>query len=313
LKNLLQSAFTFSTTISERAAAQGEKFPYVTIPKFEALGVSYRIQSGAEGVIYANIVQPHEVDDYIQYTQLHQNWTVDSRAMAIAAEQAQRQVNLDDGESINHFVPAFSPNRFSELPALPIIWEIPSDVPAFLSAVATGSLEGVNLVLSTTVYPDGPYYFPLWQTSPPTFSNLAIGFNVLGFFEGCDELMYASVLAREGVFREIVQFPALYSVGIQPEQHLAYHNTLVRRNQVNISAEDLPHFGFVYPIFEQAYNVSSRVVGTLIVVLPWDRYMINLLPDGVVCALYSLCPHFPRNETAVISQWFAVVILVSLE
>jgi hypothetical protein len=75
----------------------------------------------------------------------------------------------------------------------------------------------------------------------------------------------------------------------------------------------LPHFGFVYPIFEQAYNVSSRVVGTLIVVLPWDRYMINLLPDGVVCALYSLCPHFPRNETAVISQWFAVVILVSLE
>jgi hypothetical protein len=275
----------FSTTISARAAAQGEKFPYVTIPMFEVLGEGYRIQSGAEGVVYSNIVHPHEVDEYIEYTQSHQNWTFDSRAMVIATEQAQSEANLD-GESTHHYVPTLASNRFSDVPALPILWETPKDVPGFLSAVAAGSLDGVELELSTTVYPDGPFYFPLWQTSPPAFSNVAMGFNMIGFFPGSDELLYAGALAREGVFREMIETPVLLSVGIQPEEHLAYHNRLVQRNQANVTAEDLPHFGFVYPIFEQAYNVSSRVVGTLLAILPWDRYMINLLPEGVVSMLF---------------------------
>jgi hypothetical protein len=269
-----------STTISAQAAAQEEKFPYVTIPMFEALGEGFRIQSGAEAVVFSNIVQPHEVDTYIQYTQLHQNWTLESRALVVAAKQAQNQAAAD-GESTDHFVPSLSTNRFSDAPALPVLWERPSDSTALALAIETGSFDGLSLDLSTVVYPDGPFYFPLWQTSPPPFSKLAIGFNMLGFFDGNDELMYASALAGEGVFREMVETPLL-DAGIRPEDHLAYHNTLVRRSLVNVTAEDLPHFGFVYPIFEQAYNVSSRVVGTLLAILPWDRYMINLLPKGVV-------------------------------
>ena len=80
---------------------------------------------------------------------------------------------------------------------------------------------------------------------------------------------------------------------IKLEDHEAYHQSLVDYvHDPNSTAFEHPHSSVMVPVFERLNDPTSRLVGTFAVVIPWDRYLVNLLPsgvDGITCVLRNSC------------------------
>jgi len=70
---------------------------------------------------------------------------------------------------------------------------------------------------------------------------------------------------------------------ISREDHETYHASLVdwNKSSENVSATNNPHSYIYEPVYKEINNDRSEVVGQLIAYLAWDKYMVDLLPDGV--------------------------------
>jgi hypothetical protein len=73
----------------------------------------------------------------------------------------------------------------------------------------------------------------------------------------------------------------------------SYHTSLVDWvKDGSSSTYDHPHSLFMQPVFKTLNDESSEIVGFVNGVLPWDRYLNDLLPEGVkgiTCVLKNSC------------------------
>jgi hypothetical protein len=111
----------------------------------------------------------------------------------------------------------------------------------------------------------------------------------------------AAMGARESVISEVMDLSLLLNIAIKKDVHEKYHMSLVDYQASNTSnAYQHPHAVYIQPIFQSVLSTdidqedvrSNDVVGYLLAVLPWDRFLINLLPSGVTgitCVLRNTC------------------------
>jgi hypothetical protein len=72
----------------------------------------------------------------------------------------------------------------------------------------------------------------------------------------------------------------LAGVAVTPEDHEAFHDQYVD-DMSNRTAFDRPHSVHLQPVFSRLNDETAPMVGFLAAVIPWDRYLSNLLPEGV--------------------------------
>ena len=98
-------------------------------------------------------------------------------------------------------------------------------------------------------------------------------------------------MRAEGVFAQVQDMSGFSSRVVTPEEHARIH----RQYGSNATAEDVsdhPHSFLVSPVFDELGNPKAELKGLLQSVVDWDRYLINLLPEGVngvVCILKNSC------------------------
>lgn len=260
-KSIFTTLRSFSATITAEAAALNQTFPFVTIPSFEALGSSVRSATGAEMINWHVLVEEDQLDDWSHYTLgNYQKNLADSRHIALMLGA--------EGSSIK-------PHDFVDGDIAPFPY-----IPNFQE-------EGIILAPK---YGEGPYY-PVWMTSPPIFNPNFINSDPAPW--ALKGPIRAVTEARASVFTDVVPVENLANRAINVDDHEAYHASLVDYVlDPDATTFMHPHSAMMVPVFEELNDPSSRMVGNFAVVLPWDRYLVNLLPDGVdgiTCVLRNTC------------------------
>jgi hypothetical protein len=137
------------------------------------------------------------------------------------------------------------------------------------------------------------------QTPTPYYSQ-SLNLNVLSLGPAT---VYGSVIgAREGLFAKVLDLSPVLDIVIKADDHERYHNSLIDSNRSNATnAYQHPHSDYIQPVFARVQDPSdlnnnnqddNPVVGFLIAIIPWDRFVIRLLPDGVrgiTCVLRNTC------------------------
>ena len=88
--------------------------------------------------------------------------------------------------------------------------------------------------------------------------------------------------STEGVFSQIVEISGLAKDDLfGTENHVEFHEQFVD-NALNVSsALTMPHAYLVEPVFSEVGNPNALVVGYLQGLVPFDRLLQNVLPEGV--------------------------------
>ena len=260
--NMFTAVRSFSDTVTAEAIASNQTFPFVTLPAFEALGTGVRSASGAEMINWHPRVEQHQLEEWSQYvlTNYEQN-LADSRAIALTLDVAQ-------GSSVE-------PSDYLDGDIAPLPY-----IPNF---------EEGGLILAPT-YGDGPY-FPAWMVSPPIFNPNFINSDPAPWV--LKQPMEAAMTARTPIFSDTVAVENLANRAIKVEDHEAYHQSLV---DYVLDPEETafkhPHTNIMLQVYDKLGDPSSRIVGVFAVIFPWDRYLVNLLPegvDGITCVVKNTC------------------------
>jgi hypothetical protein len=142
------------------------------------------------------------------------------------------------------------------------------------------------------------------QSPPPFHASMAINANLLSL--GNPQFFGAGTGAREGIFSKVIDMTVLLDIAIQQENHERFHESLVKdQTRYTNNAYQHPHAIYLEPIFEFIHNNNpptnndidaseemNPVVGLLLSVVPWDRFLIDLLPVGaphLTCVLSNTC------------------------
>ncbi|CAB9507180.1 Receptor-type guanylate cyclase gcy [Seminavis robusta] len=259
--NLFVSFSAFSDTITESADSLDETFPFVSIPMFETMAAHVRSTTGAEMINWHARVEEDQLEAWNNYTQSNYKTNLAmSRATALKLQpkgSSVKPIDFMDGDIAPHpYIPNFK--------------------------------EG-GIILAPT-YGEGPYY-PAWMVSPPIFNPSFINSDPAPWV--LKKEVSAVMEARRLVLTDTVAVENLANRAIKLEDHEAYHASLVDYvNEEGESAFMHPHSAVMVPVFERLHDPESRIVGTFAVVITWDRYLVNLLPegvDGIICVLRNSC------------------------
>jgi hypothetical protein len=264
------------------ADAQGKNltWPMVDLTSFEVIGAAAREQSGAELIQLTPIVTRSVADKWAEHSlELFETWYEESKATVLTRKDSELLVT------------DYLPGR--PLPYIVDLNQSSGDA-AFVPA-----MENTN----------NEVFLPIFAQSPPPFSPLSLNFNIITVTPV--EPFGAAAGAREGVFAKVTELGGTIGYSIRKEDHEQYHEKLVAWDRRQ-PAEDNPHSVFYFPIFEHVFGYKqkfyqshesadanptgslplSRVVGYLVSVVAWDRYVANLLPtgmDGITAVLSNNC------------------------
>jgi hypothetical protein len=134
---------------------------------------------------------------------------------------------------------------------------------------------------SVTANPQGPY-LPYWMVTPPPFSPAMINFNFLSTHRLTPPFVSAVLAARRPLLGKSIDVTALAQMSVSFEDHERYHASLVNYTANGTkSTFQHPHCAYLSPVFDDPGNRSSSIVAMFLAVLPFDRYLVNLLPRGV--------------------------------
>jgi hypothetical protein len=258
VQNILVALKGMSNSITgEQNRGSSKVFPFVTVPKFEILGESTRRQSGMEMVAFSPIVSEDNVPVWLNYSIANQGWMDESREVVVSSGEGSLQVSDYLPGGIMPFI--FEFDKSSQL--------IPSKGPA--------------------------PYFPLWQMSPPPFFPGFVNYNMKQSDAFLHTLYDAVEVVHEAAFTAVEDISQLAGTAVKFEDHEAYHASLV--NWVKNGSRSTyghPHSVIMQPVFKTLNDDSSEIVGLITGVVPWDRYLIDLLPEGVkgiTCVLKNSC------------------------
>ena len=119
-----------------------------------------------------------------------------------------------------------------------------------------------------------PFYFPLWQSSPPPFTYGGINWNIHNGREQKD-LMAAIMEIRDDILLSNVRPYRTAGTIFSPEEHEAMHGSLAN------SAVDHPHVFAYRLVFAKPRDPKAQIVGVISNPFAWDRALLGLLPDNV--------------------------------
>jgi hypothetical protein len=248
-RDLYSTMRSCSDSITGAAIATNAEFPFVTVPTFEIFGRSVRQQSGAELIVFTPKVEADELTRWEEYAIAKEGWYEDSKELAAASTESTSVLSDYVAGNISAF-----------------IYDASVDVDASGDLSPTPS--------------ENPPYYPMWQLSPPPFTPFALKADFKTLFDFGDYLKTVDIV-KEGVFGQA--FDERTDLGesvLNQADHRAFHAQFVTSNGES-SAFERPHAFFYQPVFRQAYNASSDIVGTVNALVPIDRYFANLLPEGV--------------------------------
>jgi Adenylate and Guanylate cyclase catalytic domain len=253
--------------ISAHAHANGEEFPFVTIEDFEAIGQSIRSQSGVEALIFAPIVYSSKMPQYEEYVAQNDHWVEESRFVALQA--AANNGLLSDESS------AYS----NSTTLIPVVYDS-STVDVYGVSISSAADGGI-----------GPYA-PIWQVSPPPFNKDTINNNMLNH-DFTRDTLHSSLFTQDLLFTNVTNYRLSRDTVLTYKDHELYHKSIMNYTVNNdADAYDRPHSIVVQPIYKTVNDDSSPPVAFVIAFLPWDWYLINLLPEGakgVACVLRNTC------------------------
>jgi hypothetical protein len=264
------------------ADAQGKNltWPMVELTSFEVIGAAAREQSGAELIQLVPIVTRRVAEKWAEHSlNLFGSWYEESKATVLTRKDSELLVT-------------------DYLPGAPLPY-----------IVDLNRSSGDAAFVPATENTNNEFFLPIFAQSPPPFSPLSLNFNIITVAPA--EPFGAAAGAREGVFAKVSELGGTIGYAIRKEDHELYHERLVAWDRRN-SAEDNPHSVFYFPIFEHVFGYKqkmyqsqeanrnlalgslplSRIVGYLVSVVAWDRYVANLLPsgvDGITAVLSNSC------------------------
>jgi hypothetical protein len=262
-RNLFSAMRGCSNSISAAAITTNSTFPFVTVPAFEVLAESVRKQSESELLLFTPKVEVSEVTRWNKYTTANEGWYEESKQLAVSSSEG-RLVQSD-----------FAPGG-----PLAFIYERVLDE------------NGNPTVVPVKPEVNDPPFYPVWQVSPPPFSPLLIKANI-GEEPQFLAAAKAAGIAGEGVlgFTMFSDLYGLTGVASKEGDHEAFHAQFMISSDTE-SAYDRPHVFFYQPVFREIYNITSEVVGYISVLIPWDSFFSNLLPEGVkgiACVASNTC------------------------
>eukprot|EP00339_Tiarina_fusa_P009126 CAMPEP_0117078732 /NCGR_PEP_ID=MMETSP0472-20121206/55519_1 /TAXON_ID=693140 ORGANISM="Tiarina fusus, Strain LIS" /NCGR_SAMPLE_ID=MMETSP0472 /ASSEMBLY_ACC=CAM_ASM_000603 /LENGTH=778 /DNA_ID=CAMNT_0004805609 /DNA_START=94 /DNA_END=2428 /DNA_ORIENTATION=- len=250
-ENLFTAMSSAALSVAGAALAANASFPYVTVPAFEILGQTTRAQSGIEFLLFTPVIMDATADEWGRYSEKNQGWIKESRDLALAS-------SAHEGAEATVFS-----TDFSHDPIKPYLFEYDLD-----------NME----IQPTTQEP----YFPIWQMSPCPFDpSHIVNFNRASkpFFES----HLSSVMnSNQGTLSPVFNPKVLANWAIKDEGHDAYHAQFVANmDSTDATAFERPHCGFMQPVYKDLFDPTSEIVATMQAGVPWDRYLVNLLPPGV--------------------------------
>jgi hypothetical protein len=153
------------------------------------------------------------------------------------------------------------------------------DLTASMIDIAAGA--SIGFVSSLENSPEGPF-LPVWMTTPPPFVPQSTNVNFFSMGPFVDPLISAIEKARRPLLMPSFDMSALTQLTTKKEDHERYHASMIKyQSNTTNSAFQHPHCGYVSPVFETKGDSNSPIVAILAGVLPMDRYLVNLLPQGI--------------------------------
>jgi len=131
---------------------------------------------------------------------------------------------------------------------------IPASIYNVEEGLATGALKGP--------------YMPVWQTSPPPKSTNIVNYNLASNSKFSDAFQIV-LDTHEALFTQVTDISVIWGDAPDTRQSL-----------------------LVQPIFQDANDAKSNIVGSLVASLAWDAFFSDLIRDGnygMVCVLKNSC------------------------
>jgi hypothetical protein len=262
-----------ATQITADAWVKNMSWPFVDLTSFEVIAAATREQSGAELVQLVPIVVRGSADRWAAHSlKLFGKWFNESKEAVLTRKDTELLVT------------DYRPGA-----PLPYIFDV---------NVRDGEAE----FRPSKNNSNSDFFLPIFAQSPPPFSPLIVHYNYLS--ETPADTFGAATGAREGVFANFSEIQGQIGYGVRESDHEQYHEKLVAWDRTK-PAKDNPHSLFYFPIFKDTFGyrqkvtkmdrrrlrgssghysdplLQSPVVGYLVAMVAWDRYVANLLPSGV--------------------------------
>jgi hypothetical protein len=134
-------------------------------------------------------------------------------------------------------------------------------------------------------FPTMRFHFFLSRMQTPTpFSSQLININAVSLGDRTRFLpkLGAAIGTGYPTLSFVLDTSPLSLMSIKFEDHERFHTSLVDyRSNGTTSTFQHPHCVYSYPVRERPRDKTSKVVAVLLGLLPFDRYLVNLLPKGV--------------------------------
>ena len=244
MDNFVQVFQSLSETITTSSITRNETFPFVVVPNFEVLAHNARVLSGTELIAFTPLVSDADKYKWYQFSSENQGWVKESRDYLIQ-NNADLEKTFIDGRIV------------------PVIYQRDAATGEIIEAPGPGP------------------YTPTWYMSPPPFNQgLVVNYNMLAE-QFLDDMLPSVALAKEGLMSSVnLAVAKLGGTAISDQAHEAFHFQYVE----GLTGESLyehPHSVYVQPVYNTLDKGTSEIVGMVLVTVPWDRYLANLLPVGV--------------------------------
>mmetsp|Transcript_14870 Transcript_14870/g.33712 ORF Transcript_14870/g.33712 Transcript_14870/m.33712 type:complete len:866 (+) Transcript_14870:165-2762(+) len=257
VESIYVSFESLANLLSADAASTGARFPFHTMNNFEAAGESFRQLSRAETISWIPIVEEPNEQQWINYSNANQAWLESSRQWALRS-------------SVTNVTTA----EYQSGDITRIIYD----------------LGGPNGTPRPSL--SGPPHAPLWMTSPPVVNPKSINMD-FQFLEFASTGYQALQQLRTAIFSRILapSESGLVTNLIWNPDGSAASQTGSDETDDDESLQEA-RGAFLQPVFSDAQDSSSNLVGFFSVGLAWDVYLTNLLPEGVVglyCVVKNTC------------------------
>jgi hypothetical protein len=255
VENLMSGIESMSAAVTAEALKFNRTWPFVTVHLYEAIGESARAKTGLEIIMMAPWVvksdeaawEQYSADNYLWWRSQSQNLSVTSNTGLV-------------------------PSDYKPGGTIPFIFTLDS-------TYTIG--EGETILKASDQNPLGPF-LPIWQVTPTPFNPQIINYDLLlSEDSNVAERVGDAFQSRDALFGPIERLDRLGETVVKLADHEAFHASLVKyvKDTTNSTYEH-PHCALFQPIFEQLHD-DSKIVGFLNGIVPWDRYLVDLLPDGV--------------------------------
>lgn len=261
-QKVIESLETFSETITSFAGAastvSGVSWPFITIPDFDRRGKRAKDEAYIEMLGFSPVVTYEDRHAWGTFTEYEQDW-----------------LGKGEGTMTNKEI-----YRLDE---------------------ETGKVVPDDNILN----------LPFWMTSPVPHNASLINFNLLSdslYNYLFNAMIESDHIALSAVYNNQRMFDHLFEPGKHDDSHNYIHGIMNAdhdhseslkadhfegdRDEEQPKADRLPHSILMAPVYD-SFNTSTRSLsGVLHGILPWDSYLTELLPYGVVgiyCIVKNSC------------------------